>query len=318
MMEFKEIAQNVFVCLLEDRGFGFNNSGFVNLGGGLVVDTHYDLQHTEKQVEFIASVSNKPPERLVNTHHNGDHTWGNQLYADCEIIAHRLCAEEMQKEKDNQILELLQALKAGGLAAAPETIRWFLEDLEPFDFSGIELTLPNRLIEDRLELELESFPCEILYVGPAHTSNDLIVHLPAHRVVFAGDILFHKCTPLGWEGSHEQWMKAIDTIVSLKPGIIVPGHGPLCGVNELLQQKEYLEYIYEEAREKFSQGITDPLQAAKEIDVLAYREWTEPERVIWTISRAFRDFRGEAWNETFGEAIQLMGQAFELRKYWSH
>ncbi|MBU3917924.1 MBL fold metallo-hydrolase [bacterium] len=315
-MEFKEIAQNVYACMQKDKGFGWNNSGFINLGDGLVVDTHYDLPTTQKQIDLIASVTDKKPRYLVNTHHNGDHVWGNQLYKDAEIIAHKLCAEEVQKEKDSKIVGLFQGLQAAGPENVPEEIRWFFKDVSEFDYNGIDITVPNKLIEGRLDLDLGGFPCEIVYVGPAHTSNDLIVHLPEHRVVFASDILFWKCTPVGWDGTHEQWMKAIDQIVFLKPGIIVPGHGPLCGVNELLELKAYFEFVYEESKKLFDSGETIPLEAAKRIDLGKYMEWTQPERLIWTVARAFRDFRGEAWDESFGDAMSLLALGHQLKQFW--
>ncbi len=69
-MEFKEISQNIYACLQEDSGFGYNNSGYINLGDGVVIDTHYDLKHTQQQKDFIKSVSSRSPKYLVNTHHN--------------------------------------------------------------------------------------------------------------------------------------------------------------------------------------------------------------------------------------------------------
>ncbi len=315
-MKLKEIGQNVYACTLEDKGFGFNNSGFINIGDGVIIDTHYDLKHTQLQKDLILSVASKPPKTLINTHHNGDHTWGNQLYADLEIIAHEKCAEEMQAEKDSNIVQLFQGLQAGGLDAIPPGLRWFFEDVAEFDYKEIDLTLPNRLINDRLDLDLDGTPCEIIPVGPAHTSNDLVVHLPAHSIVFVSDILFWKCTPIGWSGTNEQWLKAIDLVVSLKPGIVVPGHGPLCGINELLEMKDYLEYVYDESKKLFDRGVTDPLEAAKQIDIYKYINWTQPERIIWTVSRAFRDFRGEPWDATFGDALTLMDLAYQLRQHW--
>ncbi len=315
-MELKEIAKDVYACLLEDKGFGWNNSGFINLGDGLVIDTHYDLSTTQKQIDLIASVANKKPAYLVNTHHNGDHVWGNQLYKNTQIIAHKFCADEIQKEKESKIVDLFQGLQAAEPEATPEEIRWFFEDIKEFDYNGIDLTIPNKLIEDRLDLDLDGFPCEIIYVGPAHTSNDLIVHLPEHRIVFASDILFNKCTPIGWDGTHDQWMKAIDLIVSLKPGIIVPGHGPLCGINELLEEKAYFEFVYEESKKLFDSGETIPIEAAKKIYPGKYMEWTQPERLIWTVSRAFRDFRGEAWDVSFGDALSLMALGHQLKQFW--
>ena len=41
--------------------------------------------------------------RLVNTHANGDHTFGNQLVAGAEIIASRACAEEMKERPAEEL-----------------------------------------------------------------------------------------------------------------------------------------------------------------------------------------------------------------------
>ena len=97
-MEIKEIAKDVYACMQEDKGFGCNSSGFINLGEGLVVDTFWDLNLTQKLFDLYGSIATKPPKKLMNTHHNGDHCWGNQLFKGSEIIGHKLCAEAMQRE----------------------------------------------------------------------------------------------------------------------------------------------------------------------------------------------------------------------------
>jgi len=78
-MELREIARDVYACLQPDRGLGTSNSGLVNRAGGLVVDTFWDLPHTRQMIETYARVWRRPAHRVVNTHHNGDHCWGNQL-----------------------------------------------------------------------------------------------------------------------------------------------------------------------------------------------------------------------------------------------
>ena len=91
-MELREIARDVYTCLQPDRGLGTSNSGLVNRGGGLVVDTFWDLPHTRGLIAQYARVWKAPARRVVNTHHNGDHCWGNQLFPDAELIGHRKCA----------------------------------------------------------------------------------------------------------------------------------------------------------------------------------------------------------------------------------
>src|SRR5258708_23350711 len=92
-MELRQLDRDFYACEQEDLGLGWSNSGFVARGGGFVIDTLYDVVLTRQMVELYAKVHPAPAQRLVNTHHNGDHCWGNQLFAGAEIIAHRGCAE---------------------------------------------------------------------------------------------------------------------------------------------------------------------------------------------------------------------------------
>ena len=133
-MELRCIEQNVYACLQEDRGLGCSNSGLINRGGGLVVDTFWDLPHTREMIRHYAEVWSEPARRVVNTHHNGDHCWGNQLFAHAEIIGHRECAEWMLRERP----ETLQALRAAGSSEDPALAR-MAESLQDWDFSEIDL-----------------------------------------------------------------------------------------------------------------------------------------------------------------------------------
>jgi len=312
-MELKKIAKNVYACLQEDRGLGWNNAGFVNLGGGLAIDTFYDLNLTGQMIELYKTVSSEPARRLINTHHNGDHTWGNQLFKDAEIIAHRLCAEEMEKEKKLTYPGLFQTWIRRP-KAIPPGFEGFIDAISKFNFSEVEITLPNHLIEDRLDLELDGYPCQIIYVGPAHTSGDIIVYLPDHSVIFAGDIVFWKCTPIGWEGTYTKWFEALDLMLSFEPEVVVPGHGPLCGVDEVKDLRAYFEFVYSEARRFFDEGL-DPLEASKKINLGSYAEWTEPERLFFNVNRAYREFQDEPWNAPIN-ALDLFRNTIELRAYW--
>ena len=308
-MELREIANDVYACLQEDRGLGWSNSGLINRGGGLVIDTFWDLPHTRELIRQYARVWAQPTRRVLNTHHNGDHCWGNQLFAGAEIIGHRLCAASFGKERP----EAMQAAKSAAKSSPNPALAAFGRALEPYDFSGIELTPPTKLIDDHLTLDLDGLRAELLYVGPAHTAGDVIVHLPEHRVVFTGDILFRLCTPIGWEGTFDNWIAALDRIVELAPEVIVPGHGPLCGVEGPREMRAYLEYVRGEARRAFAAGIP-VLEAAKRIDLGPYANWTEPERLVFSVERAYRECRGEPYDAPV-DVMALFQGVYELRMH---
>jgi len=309
-MELREIARDVYACLQPDRGWGWSNAGFVAGGGGLMIDTFMDVPRTRRALALYAERAPSPPRRLVNTHHNVDHCWGNQCLRGAEIIAHRACAERMRGDLRPEAMH--------ALLAAPDLspgLRWFADDVRDFDFSGIEPTPPNRLIEARLELDLDACRLEILHVGPAHTAGDVIVHLPEERVVFAGDVLFRLCTPIGWEGTFASWIAALERIEALAPEVIVPGHGPLCGVEGAKELREYLEHVYTESRRGFERGL-DVLETARGIELGPYAGWTQPERVVFNVARAHRELRGGAWDEPVDFA-PLLDAACELRRHWN-
>lgn len=241
------------------------------------------------------------PKRVVNTHEDADHVWGNQLFTGAEIISHRSVPERMKHVADpKESQKLLHgvghfltrlAMKAihPGIVAAGQQL------LEDYNFDGIELVLPTTLFDTRYELNLDGTEAHLIYVGPCHQLGDTIIHLPKEGVVFAGDVLFRQCTPMGWTGSYEKWFQCLDLLIQFDPEVIVPGHGPLCGIEGVKEMKAYLQYVRDESRKCFDAELTS-LEAAKRIEFGPYSEWRAPARLFMNVERAYREFRGEAPN----------------------
>jgi glyoxylase-like metal-dependent hydrolase (beta-lactamase superfamily II) len=282
-----QLSKRSYGFLQKDEGLGWSNSGIIaGRTEAILIDTLFDLRLTRAMLAQIAAKIQKPIRRLVNTHHNGDHCWGNQLVTGAEIIGHRRFREEMLKMSP----ELTQAMK--GMPAETAGMAGLQQALAPFDFSGIILTPPTVVFNDKLSVSLDDCEIQLLYVGPAHTSTDIIVFFPEERVLYAGDIVFRLCTPLGWEGTFGKWIEALEQIVKFNPEKIVPGHGPICGPEGAIEMREYLQYVYREAKSCYDRGLS-AREAAQKIDPGPYSGWTEPERIIFNVARAYREFRGE-------------------------
>jgi glyoxylase-like metal-dependent hydrolase (beta-lactamase superfamily II) len=318
-MNLQQVSENCFAVLNEKNRVCDANSGLINLGGGVVIDTQSDLPHGRQMIELFGKVWRGMPKRVINTHEDGDHVWGNQLFEGAEIIAHRTVKELMPHVADpketQQLLKgadrfltrmLLKALHPGALAIA----RQLQQD---FDFDGIKLVLPTTVFEERHVLDLDGTEVHLIYVGPCHQIGDTIIHVPKERVVFAGDVIFRECTPMGWNGTYERWLKVLDLIISLDPDVIVPGHGPVCGIEGAMEMKAYLEYVREESKRCFGQGLS-ALEASKKIKFGPYGGWRGPARLYMNVERAYREFRNEAedapWDhaKTF-DAIYAVAQA---------
>ena len=76
-MKLQQVSENCFAVLNEKNRVCDANSGLVNLGGGVVIDTQSDLPHGRKMIELFGKVWRGMPKRVINTHEDGDHVWGN-------------------------------------------------------------------------------------------------------------------------------------------------------------------------------------------------------------------------------------------------
>jgi glyoxylase-like metal-dependent hydrolase (beta-lactamase superfamily II) len=141
--------------------------------------------------------------------------------------------------------------------------------------------------------------------------------MPGGRYQALGPALFRQCTPMGWTGTYDKWFQCLDLLLELDPEVIVPGHGPLCGVEGASEMRAYLEYVREESREHFDAGLTS-LEAATRMEFGPYGEWRAPARLFMNVERAYREFRNEPpdapWNTaaTF-DAIYKVATAKGIR-----
>ena len=96
-MKLEQVSDSCFAVLNEHNLVCDANSGLINVGGGVVIDTQSDLGHAQEMIDLFTKVWPAMPDRVVNTHEDPDHVWGNQLFEGAEIIAHRSVPERMKQ-----------------------------------------------------------------------------------------------------------------------------------------------------------------------------------------------------------------------------
>src|SRR5512139_4085249 len=85
----QEVSDGIYAYLQPDGTWWINNAGFlVGRRGVVSVDACATERRTRAYLAAIGSVSRLPVRTLVNTHHHGDHTFGNYLFAGATIVAH--------------------------------------------------------------------------------------------------------------------------------------------------------------------------------------------------------------------------------------
>jgi glyoxylase-like metal-dependent hydrolase (beta-lactamase superfamily II) len=287
-----DLGNGCYAYLLPDGSWGWSNAGLiVDSGQSLLVDTLFDLKLTR---EMLDSMRRAAPEAeqigtLVNTHANGDHTFGNQLVKGAQIVASRGCAEDMAERPPEAFAEMMRNWRKLGEAGA------FLHEVmgSRFDFAGVVYTPPTRLFDRTLDLRVGRKAVHLANVGPAHTRGDVLAYVPEDRTVFTGDILFVGGHPAVWAGPVSNWIKACDLILSWDVETVVPGHGPITDKSAVRALKHYLDYTLTEAKKRFDAGMTDE-EAARDIAWDAFRDWMDGERIFINVNAAYREFKGDA------------------------
>jgi glyoxylase-like metal-dependent hydrolase (beta-lactamase superfamily II) len=272
-----EVADGVFAYVQEGGGLCVANAGLiVGRDGCVVIDALFAPSMTRAFRDEIRRVTDKPVRTLISTHHHVDHTMGNALFPEARIIAHKNARSEQQRVGKG-VLDLLRP-------RIPELVA---------ELDDVELRLPDETFDDEMEQQLgNSRSIRLLHLGPAHTIGDALVLLPRERLLFAGDIAFHRVTPLGMEGHIGGWIDVCERVGEMEIETIVPGHGPVGGKTDLQEMRGYLETIREQARGAFDAGRTTE-QASMGIDLGEYASWPEPERLALNVGRLYQEFRGE-------------------------
>lgn len=285
-----EVGDGLYAYLQPDGSWGWSNAGLVVDGEAtLLVDTLYDLALTEQMLQAMrrAVPAAARIDTLVNTHANGDHCYGNQLVGGARILASERTAAEMPELPPAAMAALVEQAPAMGELGA-----FFLKCFGAFDFKGIELALPDETFSGELNMRVGGLELALLEVGPAHTRGDTLVHVPAQRVLFSGDILFSGAHPIAWAGPVSNWIAACERILAMDVETIVPGHGPLAGPDAVRELKAYFEYLYEQARACHAQGMT-PLQAARAIALDRWADWGERERLVVNLANVYAELDGD-------------------------
>jgi cyclase len=272
-----EISDGIYAWVQPDGSWWINNTGFIVASHGVIsVDACSTEARTRAYLRAIAKVTDMPVRTLVNTHHHGDHTFGNYLFDTATVVGHE---------------NARAALRA-----------WGLPKSEPYwtdvDWGGVELAPPFLTYRDGIDLWADEMRCEVMHLGRrAHTDNDSIVWIPDRKVLFSGDLLFNGGTPFLLQGSVVGARETVEDLRRLEPETIVPGHGPVCGPDVLDAVAAYLDFVLLTAKKGKEADLT-PLDTARETDLGEFAHLIDSERIVGNLHRAYADLDGSAELDT--------------------
>jgi cyclase len=262
------LREGVYAFLQLPGHWGVNNVGIVQDGDSvLLVDTTQTPARTRLLRAAVAELTAAPVRTIVNTHHHGDHTFGNYLFPAATVVGHRECRREMIARGLHSVVFPDQAERLDDVRVDPPTI----------------------VFDDRVDAFVGDIRCVVRHLGgSAHTSNDVIVHLPDQGVVFAGDLAFNGSTPFALAGSVAGSIRVSDELSGIDADIVVPGHGPTTTPAVFATVAGYYRLAQAAAADAIARGF-DPLEAARRTDLGEFATWLAPERLAANIAVAMAE-----------------------------
>ena len=300
-----DLGHGCFAYLQPDGSWGWSNAGLITQGeDSLLVDTLFDLKLTGEMLKVMRDAVPQASNigTLVNTHANGDHTFGNQLVEDAVIIASAAGASEMAELPPQALAEIMQNAGAMGEAG-----KFLMKLFDVFDFEGIQLQAPTDTFSGMMTRKVGDKKVELHEVGPAHTKGDVLVFVPTDKIVFTGDILFIEGHPIMWVGPVANWIKACDLILSWEVETIVPGHGPITDKSGVRAVREYLVYIEAEARKRHAAGMS-VMEAAQDISFEDYSSWGDAERIVVNVDTLYKEFNNDPTPSNIVQMFEMMSK----------
>lgn len=274
-----EVASGVYAWVQPDGTWWLNNTGAVHdRDEVLLVDTCATRTRTQAMLDAVAAATHQAAVRwAVNTHHHGDHVYGNALLpASASIVGH---AHMRQGMTEDFIFDACPPFWT-------PTPQWGVD----------ELRLPDVTFESSIVVRVGDLSVAAHHPGyAAHTSGDAIAHVPDCQVLFAGDLLFNGLTPMLLMGSVDGARRSLEWIASFEPTVVVPGHGPVIGAEDLDRVLGEHDRYYQLVEATTNDGIArdlSPLEAARSAELGEFAHWLDDERLVLNVHKAYADAAG--------------------------
>ncbi|MBI1762047.1 MAG: MBL fold metallo-hydrolase [Acidobacteria bacterium] len=183
----------------------------------LVIDANYPSGALEI-LPKIRALTDKPIRFAFDTHHHGDHAYGNQIWVEngATPVAHTGVVEELKKYEPG---------------------RWEDSAKTRADVRASKLKLPTLLFPHELFFDDGKRRVELHHLGIAHTHGDAFAWLPNEKILFSGDACVNGPYNFVGDGDTEKWLGTLEAAKKLGAKIVCPGHGPR-GIEIVLAEQQ--------------------------------------------------------------------------------
>lgn len=196
----------------------------------LVVDANFPAG-AKLIIGKIRAMTDKPIRFAFDTHHHGDHAYGNQIFVDNGgvPVAHTGVIEEMKR------------YETGYYGNKPG--RWEQATKERADLRTTKLKPPSVLFSKDLIFDDGKHRVELIHLGVAHTHGDAVAWLPNERILFTGDMCVNGPYNFVGDGDVGKWVETLDLARKLDAKTVCTGHGPRSTAAVLDDQQAFFKAL---------------------------------------------------------------------------
>ena len=199
----------------------------------LVIDANFPAG-ARLIISKIRSLTDKPIRFAFDTHHHGDHAYGNQVFVENGgvPVAHTGVIEEMKRYETGYYDGKPGAWEAAAKGRA--------------DLRTTKLKPPSVLFSKDLIFDDGKHRVELMHLGVAHTHGDAVAWLPNERIVFTGDMCVNGPYNYVGDGDVGKWVVTLDAVRKLGAKIVCTGHGPRSVATVLDDQQAFFKALREQ------------------------------------------------------------------------
>jgi glyoxylase-like metal-dependent hydrolase (beta-lactamase superfamily II) len=292
--DVKEIAPGVFFRLSSISAadpkipFGGSNHTWVVFKDYVVV---IDANFPKEAADVVAAIkktTDKPIRYVLDTHHHGDHAYGNVVWAKegAKIVAHKNAARLLQVSGPKQWEDASKGKDAR-------------EDLQKTTLKQVDIPF-----DDKYVLDDGNQRVEFLHFGHSHTIGDAVAYLPKHKILCTGDACVNGAYNFMGHSNSASWIRCLEAMHKLDIDVICPGHGKLARKDLLKTEVRY----FTELRAAVQAGI-DGKKSLEDITAGLnfpwYKEWTGvdvagPQMNKDSVKHVYTELQGKVDHERLG------------------
>lgn len=190
---------------------------------------------------------------VVNSHAHADHTHGNQIFPETQLIGSDSARREILQgdlpswrrsvaSTEAQLLRLRREIGTETDSTQIKRLREQLRVREEYlqNISKLKIKAPFITLEDHLIIREGTQEVRLLFLGAGHTNGDIVLYLPLKKIAFVGDLFFNRAIPNVQDSFVLQWMGTLEEVLKLDAEKFVPGHG-LPGSKK--DMEDFLKYL---------------------------------------------------------------------------